>query len=1072
MTEYINYLNSSHGVRIENDYIELPSGIRVIMLCTDSSCPISFIHEKALITLAMNNISPELDNLERIWYRTKKFGDYNFCVFSGNIDDDFARYMPACRGRTFNFAPNINLDPETENMFRDGIFKLPMRPKIVSTINNKIISNTDEVITDFQNLTPENDDTNKASILINPDREQYFNAKLDYDSDYISFHPEKDKNYPSIQSLGIRTLRDLIEYLKKKESFDSKKCMMTIFVSACLSRLDAINPQICMISLNTYTRLNVNLTHDNIDYNNIPASRYDTILANTKRKIKNFSDLANKLNYTFTHALSGKTDENSVYTQNNSRIYKDESTSAYVKNMFRDKNAMMLFLDYTYNTINLMLKTQINKYLTEKKQLPLMGDENIYFVFKGGNVMNYFMELHLSNIEEIFENVSLQHVVNQYGDEGIIPYTDVNNQNNTGTYASYFSLLKEYFKISDVDYSLYVKASNNARFVLIHGMAIQILSKILSIIAAKFDEMYYYMDTPYNSTITPITDDELGDSDPYLAQYSTLKNIIMHPQLLQYLNILFLEQPVKNQTLKDYLKNREKTIIISVLIDNLDRKYLDDLIYSLIEASNFVNDIDDKSISILNFTKINQLATMIQYLHTIKYLNIRHDEFVINVDNLVRLETQLQEYLKKFLDDKYSKLRISNFYSNDKFNAMKSDLANGLNKLIGQVKYTVLNDGLKSTINEYRLVSNCDQNDIIYKPRGNFICKSTDNPILQQSLFNAGDYYLHYITFNNLIKSLKKANTNNFDLMRIKFNTELINVAQVNDVTKNIKIPSECIDISIPFYDDSGYEKFMEHFSLNNNLINIKNTQTNISIILQSYNLEDVYHDLIYVLFQQNYYLPWIDPKYAKRVIRLLFTGIVNAYNQDSINNETKLMDNFIDLFLLSRIMLTYLTDLNNNKNPKYPYDACTQFIHSTNNSEEYARTEIDNIIIKNKKLVVYQLLYIDPKYQYISDMVSFIIIFTRLLTFSEDEIYYFINKNRSDYSFTPIPRNKIREYITDINNNLINILNIFIDNGYKILFMYQFLFYFQSNNYALRGGFGNLETQFRNLQKRNNFIH
>ena len=255
MTEFINYLVTSHGNRIEQDYIELPSGIRVIMLCTDSLCPASFPREKSLYNLSMSDIDPRLNNLEKIWYFTKQMEEYNYCIFSGNIDDDFVKYMPMCKNRTFNYAPNINFSAETGYNFRDGIHKLPIRPKLVSTINNNLILNSDQVKENLAILPSNSNDPTIA--LIRPSMEKTLNVKVEFDSYYMTFHKEREPKYPSVRELRITTLEDLINYIKKREKFNTKKCMITIFVSACLSNKNALIPSICMISLKTYNKLQV-----------------------------------------------------------------------------------------------------------------------------------------------------------------------------------------------------------------------------------------------------------------------------------------------------------------------------------------------------------------------------------------------------------------------------------------------------------------------------------------------------------------------------------------------------------------------------------------------------------------------------------------------------------------------------------------------------------------------------------------------------------------------------------------------------------------------------------------------
>ena len=41
MTNFLNYAVSSHGRIVDNDFIILPKGIRVVGMCTISTCPLS-----------------------------------------------------------------------------------------------------------------------------------------------------------------------------------------------------------------------------------------------------------------------------------------------------------------------------------------------------------------------------------------------------------------------------------------------------------------------------------------------------------------------------------------------------------------------------------------------------------------------------------------------------------------------------------------------------------------------------------------------------------------------------------------------------------------------------------------------------------------------------------------------------------------------------------------------------------------------------------------------------------------------------------------------------------------------
>lgn len=1029
---YINYAITSHGLKMQDEYIELPSGIRVIMLCTNMLCPADFTHEKALYTLMMNDIDPELNKLEDIWYRTKNFNSYNYCVFSGNITDGFVDFLPVCKNRTFNFVPNLSFSAEGV-AFRDGVYKLPMRPKLVSTQDNRVLSDSESLKNALNVLSEKKPGNSYANVFVDPTKEKAFNAKLEYDSYYITFHEKEEPNYPSINKLGIKTLKDLINHIKEQEDYYKRKCMITIFVSACISSANTINPHICMISLKNYNELKISVKYNDVDYNDITMSKYDTTIMNTGTLYKSFQKFISKFNFTFCHQLSGLRNELDPAVVDNFRIYKDGTTNAYVKNIMSDEKIRFLFLDYTFHTINSFVQSEVNSQLIKDDQIPLMQHEFVYAIFKGGNVMNYFMELHLTSIENIFTNVPLKNVKMHSPD--IIPYTDPNNIEQTSSFGSFFLKLKENFRVSDVDYSVYIKASNYARFILIYGYVVLSISKALQHIAANFDMIFKGYIIPADE-LAGVTTTDTFDEKVHFPEHAEIKNVITNTKFKTYRDL------IKDELVTSKLENVSNSL--KQKNNNLDSEYLDQIITSIANGNNFISTIDE--IVPDNFSKIYRLVEYIKYVQTLQYFKLKHMQ-----TDLSKITSRLKNQLIKLVDKKFADIVTTQFYSPDKLNQIKNDLASVLSQLKGQIKYESYNNGLESLTNIYEITSDILATDLEYSERSNTIIKSANDHLNQQEIFESDESHTHYMTYNNIIKCVTPVNTLNFDLMRIKFNVNLINgKIKKNDKMTDIKIPSEFIDVSIPFYDDSFATKTLHDFKQTR--ISLRNKDIDRDIIVNSYSINDLNHDLQYVLFEQSYFTPWLDAKYDKRIIRLLFLSIVDAYNTDCINgNLPKKMAAYRKFLKFANILLTYVNDLTANT---YPYKECGQFLLLNNYSEQNIKAEIDNTIPKYINLLFRQLLMINEEFHDLKSILIFLIIFSRLLTFDHEDVFKFFNKNRQDYLYVPYTREEFAKQFDSNKQKFKTMLHLIVDYGYKIYYVYSVLLYKRNIKVEKVGGY------------------
>jgi len=203
------------------------------------------------------------------------------------------------------------------------------------------------------------------------------------------------------------------------------------------------------------------------------------------------------------------------------------------------------------------------------------------------------------------------------------------------------------------------------------------------------------------------------------------------------------------------------------------------------------------------------------------------------------------------------------------------------------------------------------QFSIISRDNTAYIKNVNENNLYINSLPNN----FHYISFNSTINVA--TNYNNiivkFDLLRTKFNICLNDIFVRNYlpntwIEKELNIPSEFIDISITDVEDTTYS----HYIHGNNKTTLKlsiplpNTIKN-AFEIESYDLLYIIDDLNNMLWNQ-YDYPWIDPKYNKRVGRLLFLFAIQekAVNFKIIHRLYKIIED-INNYLNNGRTLTYL---------------------------------------------------------------------------------------------------------------------------------------------------------------------
>lgn len=725
--------------------------------------------------------------------------------------------------------------------------------------------------------------------------------------------------------------------------------------------------------------------------------------------------------FSFTHELCGTKDESSKFVTDHVRFFRDMTTEAFVNIFLSDKQTRFRFIDYTYHTINSALQTKINEYLCANHQVPLNGDEGLYFVFKGGNVMNFFVEAMVDGgIEQLFDTVRLDSVdwLEEYGIDNI----DLTKTDDAGnpivTFKQLITFIKTKFKISDIDYSIVISGANYARYTLIYGGVVKILADALRNVANIFNMMF---ETRPDDGKIEITKDVPHTAIKEIDEnYRELKNMLSHPYIAQYIESVLKEKPYEEKSVPISAQIIEYVHLL-ITLDPLDKVTVEDQI------------------------NLESIITIIQYLQTIGYLKHLGLFKPMVREKFSATLAIMQNMLNDKLRLKQLAVQETNFYSPVKIEGFITDLANRLNKEFdksaGSIKkYEMYFTGLEMIEDSYEMTKRVEAINVDISDRRDMIVCSSNNTLMQIKNKECEDSGRHYVTFNNIIY-IRQPVSVCFDLMRIKFNTTCNEVFTKNKVAQRLSIPSEFIDVSIPRYQDTSLGMFLKH----DKVYDMRYTDETTDVSLVSYDLEEICSDLQYVLFEQNYYCPWLDRKYEKRLFRLMFMLACCAHDEDLEHDsapDNDVMDHdqqveYIDEYSgkLLRVVqfidkiLTYATS-DDKTIDEFPIDDAKDFL--VFDPSLTPLHEIKNIIPKSAHLHIYQLICIKPEYQFYEMIIKSAIIFSLMNKTTVDIAFTFINKNRTHYNYIPHQDSDKNTVVKEYIKLYIAMLKVIVDIGIK----------------------------------------
>ena len=149
-----------------------------------------------------------------------------------------------------------------------------------------------------------------------------------------------------------------------------------------------------------------------------------------------------------------------------------------------------------------------------------------------------------------------------------------------------------------------------------------------------------------------------------------------------------------------------------------------------------------------------------------------------------------------------------------------------------------------------------------------------------QNLLIQDDICDFFITYNNNIEYIANNKLFSFSLVRLKYNF-LFYYGDNIKLNNKLNLGGELIDISIPHIN--SYEHFNFYNNLDKNIIQINYLNSFYNIYSLDYLIYDMYNLII-----EKSFLPWTNPKYKKRLGRILFlyffkTLILFSYS-DSLN--------------------------------------------------------------------------------------------------------------------------------------------------------------------------------------------
>lgn len=197
-------------------------------------------------------------------------------------------------------------------------------------------------------------------------------------------------------------------------------------------------------------------------------------------------------------------------------------------------------------------------------------------------------------------------------------------------------------------------------------------------------------------------------------------------------------------------------------------------------------------------------------------------------------------------------------------------------------------------VNTFKPDDRFNLNGAYYIPSNTIVTSQYYNFVLEENQY--------YVSLNRSLNLIYAGRSFHFDLMRIKYNIKLTFGEGANETSFNS--PGEVIDLTTLYYGYNDLDKFFKHldWSLTNYDYKLPN---GVIFNYKLYSMNYLIKDLSNVLFLNNFNM-WEDPKYQKRINRLMFfiflrmesnymfkctdTTLISSYvNQISVSNRSEI---------------------------------------------------------------------------------------------------------------------------------------------------------------------------------------
>lgn len=550
------------------------------------------------------------------------------------------------------------------------------------------------------------------------------------------------------------------------------------------------------------------------------------------------------------------------YLEDNSnkiRTYRDTVTSVFTDEILgKSYQNLYYFIDYVFTELQSDLNKHMNNIIMNNPNVsPMNNKEGVYIIFKGGTLMHFMYNEYTSKIPSNIQKDIIE-------------------------------TIKDKFKLSDIDYSLYICAQSNERFELFRNISTKIMLRTLQNISENFDNYFKNCD-------------EINQK--FASTNCTIDTKYFDNQILKQ-NLLFVRECIEKE---DY-NNVHSVPHVAKLLNHL---YKD-----------------------IPFSDLFLLYEYLQLGQLYKFLYKNNTDLLEKY--IIPFLDAVCHKIKNINEIKFIKLIKSNFYTKEKIQNIMNNIYETINKDINdnKLKKKVFDrkyEGVNISIVEYEIIKNNipSKNDVIISQRPIILALSKNNYLKDYSIEQVDILRNHYVSYNNVINKAKNETFLNFDLLRIKFSVTIKNIINKkkngNLITynSNFEVPSEFIDVSVPLYTDGQYKKYHHHLASQNYVphkisIQFNSTISNSTdtVSFYTYSLYDITSDLSYVLSEQNTIELWADPKYEKRIIRIMFFLIYMAHiNQNSpMENKINLINcfHFIKLCEYLKASIENNTDIDN----------------------------------------------------------------------------------------------------------------------------------------------------------------